>query len=144
MMLFLTNFLAILLAGGVTFLLGGLGRLATTNENMRMRRNAFILVVVATVLIAIPLSLTTYEVVNRALEDRTAIEEVDAWLAGRTYEIVVVDAQEGTVLVTIDGTGELGSLRDLANQLADALKRPIRVSLHAIPSQVESSGAAAP
>ncbi len=144
MMLFLTNFLAILLAGGVTFLLGGLGRLATTNENMRMRRNAFILVVAATILVAIPLSITTYEVVNRALDDRTAIEEVDAWLEGRTYEIVVVDAQEGTVLVTIDGTGELDPLRDLANQLADALKRPIRVNLHAIPSQVEVSETAAP
>jgi hypothetical protein len=51
--LFITNFLAILLAGGLTFLLGGLGQVAITGESVRARRNAFILVIVATPLIAI-------------------------------------------------------------------------------------------
>ena len=76
--LFLTNFLAILLAGGITFMVGGLGRLAITNERQRTRRNAFILIVVATLLVAIPLSITTSQVVNGALENRAALQAVDS------------------------------------------------------------------
>ena len=42
LLLFLTNFLAILLAGGVVFLLSGLGRLAIGDELARTWRNAFV------------------------------------------------------------------------------------------------------
>jgi len=53
-MLFLTNFLAILLAGGVTFMLGGLGRLAVTGAHQRTRRNAFVLIVIAVLPVRTP------------------------------------------------------------------------------------------
>jgi uncharacterized hydrophobic protein (TIGR00271 family) len=139
MMLFITNFLAILLAGGLTFLLGGLGRVAITDDSVRTRRNAFIVVVVATLLIAIPLSITTYNVVNNALEERAALQEVDAWLDGATYHIIAVNVNDSTVVVTVDGDGELRPLKELANTLALTLKRPVVVNLRVVPSQVESS-----
>ena len=139
MMLFITNFLAILLAGGLTFLLGGLGRVAITDDSVRTRRNAFIVVVVATLLIAIPLSITTYNVVNNALEERAALQEVDAWLDGATYHTIAVNVNDSTVVVTVDGDGELRPLKELANTLALTLKRPVVVNLRVVPSQVESS-----
>ena len=139
MMLFITNFLAILLAGGLTFLLGGLGRVAITDDSVRTRRNAFIVVVVATLLIAIPLSITTYNVVNNALEERAALQEVDAWLDGATYHTIAVNVNDSTVVVTVDGDGELRPLKELANTLALTLKRPVVVNLRVVPSQVETS-----
>lgn len=139
MMLFITNFLAILLAGGLTFLLGGLGRLAVSDANVRTRRNAFIVVIVATLLIAIPLSITTYNVVNNALEERAALQEVDAWLDGSAYQIIAVNVNDRTVVVTVEGDGELRPLKELANTLALTLKRPVTVNLRVVPSQVESS-----
>jgi uncharacterized membrane protein len=139
MMLFITNFLAILLAGGLTFLLGGLGQVAITDKSVRTRRNAFIVVVVATLLIAIPLSITTYNVVNNAIEERAALQEVDAWLDGALYHIIAVNVNERTVVVTVDGDGELRPLKELANTLALTLKRPVKVNLRVVPSQVESS-----
>ena len=139
MMLFITNFLAILLAGGLTFLLGGLGKVAITGDSVRTRRNAFIVVVVATLLIAIPLSITTYNVVNNALEERAALQEVDAWLDGATYHIIAVNVNDRTVVATVDGDGELRPLKELANTLALTLKRPVVVNLRVVPSQVESS-----
>jgi uncharacterized hydrophobic protein (TIGR00271 family) len=139
MMLFITNFLAILLAGGLTFLLGGLGRVAISDESVRTRRNAFIVVIVATLLIAIPLSITTYNVVNDALEERAALQEVDAWLDGAAYHIIAVNVNDRTVVVTVDGDGELRPLKELANTLALTLKRPVVVNLRVVPSQVESS-----
>lgn len=139
MMLFITNFLAILLAGGLTFLLGGLGRLAITDENVRTRRRAFAVVIVATLLIAIPLSITTYNVVNNAFEERAALQEVDAWLDGANYHIIAVNVNDRRVVVTVDGSGETRPLKQLAGALAQRLGRPIVVNLRIVPSQIESS-----
>ena len=139
MMLFITNFLAILLAGGLTFLLGGLGQVAITDDSVRTRRNAFIVVIVATLLIAIPLSITTYNVVNNALEERAALQDVDAWIDGSSYHIIAVTVNDRTVVATVDGDGALRPLKELANTLALTLKRPVMVNLRVVPSQIESS-----
>jgi uncharacterized hydrophobic protein (TIGR00271 family) len=143
-MLFATNFLAILLAGGITFWIGGLGRLAITDERVRVRRNAFFLVILATVLVAIPLSITTYTVVNDALEERTAQQEVGAWLEGQTYQILTVSISGQTAVVTVEGYGAMPSLQTLAGELATALGRPISVNLRVVPLQVERSGTTGP
>lgn len=139
-MLFATNFLAILLAGGVTFLLTGLGRVAVNDEDQRVRRNAFALIVAATLLIAVPLSITTYQVVLRSLENQKAIAVVESWLGQATYSIVLVDVRDQTVAATIEGSGSLRPLSQLANQLATALERPVAVNLRIVPTQVETSG----
>lgn len=138
-MLFMTNFLAILLAGGITFMIGGLGRLAYTGESQRMRRRSFMVIIFGTLLITIPLSVTSYQAIDRSLETRAASQDVAAWLDGTTHSMVRVDVNGDRVLATIEGSGELRPLRDLANQLAETLKRPVRVDLRTIPSQVESS-----
>lgn len=139
MTLFLTNFLAILLAGGITFMIGGLGRLAITDSNQRMRRNAFVMIVVGTLLIAVPLTVTTVQAINHALENRAAIVDVDLWLEGTTNTLVHAEVQGARVVATVEGAGELRPLRDLANQLSVTLKRPVIVVLRTIPSQVEAS-----
>jgi uncharacterized hydrophobic protein (TIGR00271 family) len=144
LLLFLTNFLAILLAGGVVFLLSGLGRLAIGDELARTRRNAFIVVIAATLLVAIPLSLTSYQVVAGALEYRAAVGDTESWLADTTYKVVSVAVYDDQVVVTVEGDGSLRPLRLLANQLAQTLKRPISVNLRAVPSQIEASDRNAP
>ncbi len=144
LLLFLTNFLAILLAGGTVFLLSGLGRLAISNELARTRRNAFIVVVTATLLVAIPLSTTSYQVVTAALENRAAVGDTESWLADTTYKVVSVAVYDDQVVVTVEGDGSLRPLRLLANQLAQTLKRPISVNLRAVPSQIEASEGNAP
>ncbi len=140
MLLFLTNFLAILLAGGTVFLLSGLGRLATSDDLVRTRRNAFIVVIVATLLVAVPLSLTSYRAVTAALENRAAVSVTDQWLADTDFDVVSVSVRDERVTVTIEGQGDLRPLRQLAGQLAETLKRPIWVNLRIVPTQVESSG----
>ena len=137
--LFLTNFLAILLAGGVVFLLSGLGRLAISDELERTRRTAFIVVIAATLLVAIPLSITSYQVVTSALENRAAVGEAESWLADTSYQVVSVTVYDDQVVVTVEGDGSLRPLRQLATQLAQTLQRPIQVNLRIVPSQIESS-----
>ncbi len=144
LMLFITNFLAILLAGGVTFMLGGLGRLAFTGDSQRMRRRSFVLIIFGTLLVAIPLSVTSYEAIDRSLETRAATQDVNSWLDGTSHYLVRVEVIDDRVVTTIEGSGQLRALRDLANQLAVTLKRPVRVDLRTIPSQVEASGTDSP
>jgi uncharacterized hydrophobic protein (TIGR00271 family) len=139
MLLFLTNFLAILLAGGIVFLISGLGRLAITDDLARTRRNAFLVVVVAVLLVAVPLSITSYQSVTAALEDRAAIGDAKEWLADTSYQVVSVTVREDQVTVTVEGDGTLRPLRQLASQLAQTLQRPIQVKLRIVPSQIEAS-----
>jgi uncharacterized hydrophobic protein (TIGR00271 family) len=144
MLLFLTNFLAILLAGGLVFLLSGLGRLAISDELARTRRNAFIVVIAATLLVAIPLSITSYQVVTAALENRAAVGDAESWLADSTYRVASVAVYDDQVVVTVEGDGSLRPLRLLANQLAQTLERAISVNLRIVPSQIEASDGNAP
>lgn len=139
MVLFLTNFFAILLAGGLVFILSGLGGLATADNQTRMRRNAFILIVVATLLVAIPLSLTTYQAVEAALDSKEATGVTEQWLEGTPNRVVSINVNDRLVIVTVEGAGELRPLRELADRLATTLGHPVLVNLRTIPTQSEAS-----
>ena len=79
-LLFLTNFLAILFAGGVVFLVLGLGKSVVSQEQGRFRRRAFLLLVVGLVLVTIPLSLMAYQNVMSARENTNATAVVQQWV----------------------------------------------------------------
>lgn len=138
-MLFLTNFLAILLAGGIVFLILGLGRVATRSEHVRVRTAALTLVVAATLLIAVPLSATTYQVIQDALENRAAGEGVARWLDGTPYQVVQVTVNGERVIALVEGSGALKPLAALADELAATLGHPVVVNLRVIQSQLQPS-----
>ena len=135
-LLFMTNFLAILLSGGVVFLLLGLGRLANSERDKATRRNGMILIVAATLLVAVPLTITTTQAVRGALENRMALDVVVVWLQGSASELEKVAVVEDNVDVYIMGTPGSLQVQSLADSLADALGRPIVVSLRQIPSNI--------
>ena len=66
LLLFTTNFVAILLAGGLVLTLGGLARLATSDMHTRTRRRAFLIIVGSTLVLAVLLTATTVTVVKSA------------------------------------------------------------------------------
>lgn len=105
-----------------------------------MRRNAFILVIVGTLLVMVPLAVTSYQAVNGALENRAAQRDVAAWLEGTDHQVVSVNVRDKLVIATIEGSGQLNPLGQLANQLAQTLERPVVVNLRTVPSQLEPSG----
>jgi uncharacterized membrane protein len=139
MLLFLTNFLAILLAGGVVFMLSGLGRIASGGRQERMRRQAFGFIVVATLVVTIPLALTSVRAIVDALDERAATGVTEQWLQGTAGHLAAVDVTDRLVKVTVEGSGELRSLKELAAGLAAALDRPVVVTLRTIPTQSEAS-----
>jgi len=134
-LLFLTNFLAILLAGGVVLLVLGLGKSVVSQEQGRFRHRALLLFVVSLLLVTVPLSLTAYQNVKSARENAKVTAEVQKWLAGTSYQVDTVDASDGVVMVTVEGNGQMKPAQQLANQLALALGQPVVVELRVLPEQ---------
>ena len=139
LLLFLTNYLAILLAGGVVLVVIGLGKLAGAQEHTRIRRRGLALFVVGILLVSIPLTLTTYQAVTRTTDNHKATAEVEAWLEDTSYQVVTVNVNDRLVITTIEGSGELKPTQQLANQLAVALDRPVLVNLRTLPAQLGAS-----
>jgi uncharacterized hydrophobic protein (TIGR00271 family) len=139
LLLFLTNYLAILLAGGVVLSVVGLGKLTRSQEGPRIRKRGFVVFIVCLLLVTIPLSLTSYEQVISAIESQNAAKTVEQWLDGTTYQVVTVKVGERSVFATIEGGGELKSVQQLANQLATTLQRPVLVTLRTVPALISES-----
>ena len=138
-LLFMTNFLAILFAGGVVLIIVGVGKSAVSIEQRRLRRRGIIIFVVCLVLIAIPLSLTAYQNIIGIEDNNTATVAVQNWLQGTSYQVDTVSVNGRAVSVTVDGSGQLKPLRQLANQLATALGRPILLYVRTVPAQNSES-----
>ena len=139
LLLFMTNFLAILFAGGVVLVIIGLGKSAASKEQLRFRRRGFILFIVCLLLVAIPLSVTAYQNITSIEDNNTATVTVQNWLQGTSYQVDTLSVNDRVVSVTVDGTGQLKPLQQLANQLARALRRAILLNLRTVPAQNSES-----
>ena len=139
LLLFMTNCLAILLAGGVVLLILGLGKTAVSQEHARVRRRGLALFAVGVLLISIPLTLSAYQAVIHAAENNRATSEVAQWLEGTSYRVVTVNVNDQVVIATVEGAGELKPMQQLANQIAAALGHPVAVELRTLPAQVGRS-----
>jgi uncharacterized hydrophobic protein (TIGR00271 family) len=139
LLLFTTNFLAILLAGGVVLVAVGLGKLVANPEHTRVRRRGFIVFIAGILLVTIPLSLTTYQGVMLAMENQRATSEVQKWLEGTSYQVVAVKVDNRVAVATVEGSGELKPIQELANRLALALEHPVLVNLRTLPAQIGTS-----
>jgi uncharacterized hydrophobic protein (TIGR00271 family) len=139
LLLFMTNFLAILFAGGVVLVIVGLGRSAVTKEQLHFRRRGLILFVICLLLVAIPLSLTAYQNIIGIQENNTATVTVQNWLQGTSYQVDTVNVNDQAVSVTVDGTGQTKPIQQLANQLSKALRRPVLLYFRTVPAQNSES-----
>jgi amino acid transporter len=139
LLLFLTNGLAILGAGAVVFGLVGLGKTVVLAEQVRFRRRSLLIVVAGLGLLIIPLAMTAYESVVSAEENANATADVQQWLTGTTYKLDTVNATDGNVAITIEGTGQIKAVQPLAKQLSTAFGRPVVVDVRALAVQTATS-----
>lgn len=142
MLLFTTNFLAILMAGGVVFWALGVDEAARATLDATFRRRAFWVVSVSIVLLALLLGSFGYEAARQAQDVQTANNAVERWLGDARYEIVAVNVDHAGVEVTIVGQGPVASVDSLAAELRRALGRDVPVKLRVVPRQEYYSGPA--
>jgi uncharacterized hydrophobic protein (TIGR00271 family) len=137
MLLFLTNFLSIVLAGGGVLFLLGLSAVANQKLKADARRKAFIFVALGILLVAIPLGATTFRVYGESKTERTTKHLVQEWIGESNYEFGRVEASGNQVKLFIHGSGDRPALAELGTQLNDRLKRSVEMTLIVVPSEQE-------
>jgi uncharacterized hydrophobic protein (TIGR00271 family) len=137
LLLFLTNFLSILLAGGAVLALLGLRRAAVKGLEGHTRRNAYLLIVLALALVIIPLGTTTVGIFQQRQMEKETVQLAYQWVANKDYSIRRIQVIEDQVILEIYGTGERPVLSELGDQLNTLLDRPIKLRMFIVPSEQE-------
>jgi uncharacterized hydrophobic protein (TIGR00271 family) len=118
LLLFITNFLAIVAAGGITLAILGYGRAGLSGIAPSQRRATALVIGTATVLIVVPLALTSARVAQQSLveyEIQTAAAE--RLPAGAALLRLTVTTDEVDILVDTAGRVELADLEAAAAEL---------------------------
>jgi uncharacterized hydrophobic protein (TIGR00271 family) len=134
LLLFGTNFLAILVAGGGLLALMGYGAVSRRAVDAVDRQRAALVTGVALLLILVPLGLTGIRVTSDTLLVSDARDITLAWITGSDYHLVSVDADGDHLAITIDGAGPLPSTDRLYADL-DSIRPGVLVALRVVASQ---------
>ena len=134
MLLFVTNLLAILLAGGGVLLLMGLSAASTAELVGKARRRVFALIAFGMLLVTVPLGITSITV---ARETNISVETqkiTERWLAGTDFELLRLDVVEDHARLLIDGSGDPSYLSELGDELQTELEG-VEFTLKIVPSR---------
>jgi uncharacterized hydrophobic protein (TIGR00271 family) len=134
-LLFLTNFLSILLAGGGVLALLGLSHAAMVEIKGPARRNAFIVVIIAVLLVTVPLGVTGRRIAEEARMEGVSKMVATQWVAGTDYEMQGVNANQDDLAIIIVGHGPQPPFADLVTALQTTLQRPVKVILNVVPAE---------
>lgn len=136
-LLFLTNFVAIVLAAGLVFVLTGFARpwvLRNRPRQLALTVTPFVLLAGA---ILVPLMLTSEGLLATESRARVAEVTVAEWL-GDDADLVItaltVDSRE--VQITVTGAGDPPDAADLSAALQEAFGEPVGLTLTVIPVEV--------
>jgi uncharacterized hydrophobic protein (TIGR00271 family) len=135
MLLFVTNFLSILLAGGAVLAILGLNKAANARITGPARRNAYLAIGLATIIVSVPLIATGRQATVNFLGQQQSSVVVDEWLEGSDYLNEGVTYQGDTVRVVITGVGQPPAFDGLVQALRSELRRPVVVSLKVVPAE---------
>ncbi|MES0361657.1 MAG: DUF389 domain-containing protein [Anaerolineales bacterium] len=137
-LLFLTNFLAILLAGGGVLALLGLSTATMKGLTRDARRGAFVLIALGILLVAIPLGATSIRFFEDNLVKRETIQLAREWMQGTSYGIDRVRVAGDQVNLVIYGSGDRPALSELGDRLSASLDEPVDINLVIVPSAYEN------
>jgi uncharacterized hydrophobic protein (TIGR00271 family) len=142
LLLFLTNFAAIVVVACIVFILSGA---TPSREMLRERhrlRNGFIVALVALGVIAIPLALNTAEVVRATVRAADAAPYVRAWVGDRDLEVTGWSLVGDKVVIRLTGTDTPPAVAPLAADLAKAFAAPVDLDVVYTPVVREHATAA--
>lgn len=115
LLLFITNYFAIILTGTVLFAIMGFPRVAGLTKHVKTRRKGLAIVIVMIFLIALPLGYNGLNILLTNTITENVQEASDAWLDGSGYSVELVDAenQNNTVILVVIGSGDLPPIEKL-------------------------------
>lgn len=139
LLLFVTNFLAIILAGGAVLAILGLNAAAQIKVQGTARRKAFAVVIVAVVLVAIPLLITSRQATRDAYTEYQSQQAAEEWTGGTTFRVRQVRAAGDSVYIIAAGSGEPPPFEELVANIEESVGRSVMVDLELLPSRLISS-----
>ncbi len=136
LILFATNFVAIVVAGALMFLAVGYGRLDRLGKDISFARTWAATLGAAVILLVIPLAATGAEVVRASTETQAAKRDVALWLSrgpAGAYEVTSVTVSDDLVKVRIVATIDPPPIGLLQRTLSADLGRPVDVVVDVVP-----------
>jgi uncharacterized hydrophobic protein (TIGR00271 family) len=137
LLLFLTNFLAILLAGGALFAFLGLGVAAAGTHAHLKRGRAYRIIAVGFLLVAVPLTMTTRRVFRDSMAQATIAKITGEWVHDHPSDFVVssvlVSGDRAKIVVT--GAERPAAIDDLVAEIQSEVGHVTGISLRYIPSR---------
>jgi uncharacterized hydrophobic protein (TIGR00271 family) len=134
LLLFVTNFAAIVVAACVVFTLAGATPSRAMMRERHRVRNGTILAVIALVIIAIPLVLTGIGRAYDALHAVAGEPVVRAWIGDRDLVVTAWSISGSDIEITLTGPDAPGDGAELARSLARAMGIPVDLDLRYVPS----------
>ncbi|MEJ1154510.1 DUF389 domain-containing protein [Microbacterium marmarense] len=136
-LLFLTNFVAIVLAAATVFVLTGFARpYALRNRPRQLIKTMGPFVALAGIIL-LPLMLTSEGLLQSQTRERDAQNTVEDWLGDDTeFVISAVDVAGNDVDVTITGPGDPPSANDLYDAMQQDFVDPITLELTVVPVEI--------
>ena len=142
LLLFLTNFAAIVVVACLVFVIFGA---VPSRDHLRERHrlvNGFIAAVIALVVIAIPLAWNSADTVHQVVWSRTGSPIVDAWIGARDLQVVSWTVSGETLAIELTGSDAPADAAPLAADLAKAFGSPVDLRLTYVPvTRVRAEGA---
>ena len=105
LLLFLTNVLAILVAGSVVFGLQGFGRVGFASGASRSRRRSAAVITISVLLLLVPLAGASTRLATAGLADQRLRAAATAWAQGTGSRVTAAQLLDGMIQVTIAGEG---------------------------------------
>lgn len=118
-LLFLTNFLAIQVAGMLTFAAMGLGTRVYSENSKKMRTIWYGTIGLCVLILMIPLTVTSNSMVNNAIHEKTIRTTATNWLEGTSYRLSSIDVDSGHVTIEVIGSGTKPSMKLLGARLQE-------------------------
>ncbi len=133
--LFLTNFLSIIVAGSLVLHLLGLSKFVTKKLDGKALKRTFLTIGIGLLVVIIPLVLTSKKTVNTATIQNESQDIVENWLIGSEYKLNSLDVNTDKFDIVISGEGEVPNFDDLVNNLEELVRDEIVVHLNAVQSK---------
>jgi len=134
LLLFTTNFAAIVVAACVVFALAGATPDRTMLRERHRVRNGMIVAVIALAIIAIPLFVTGLDRVFDSIHANEGAPVVRDWIGGRDLTVTSWSVDGSKVALTLSGPDTPGDPSALSKSLAVAFGRPVALDLRYVPS----------
>ncbi len=143
--LFMTNFFAILFAGGAVLWFSGVNIIRITPAHSINRSRAVSIAVLGLILVAILLGFNGYRALEQDRDTELATTTVNQWLEGTHYFVTklsltyrqddVTLSGPAQILIVVAGNGELPVINQLADSLEETLGYPVTIELRILSEQ---------